>query len=108
MCSSQPVACRLVRCWLSPKEIEAKAGANQNRDFELESACLQAVRLRQSGNDYRHVLYPRADRRAFFARDEGKTAARSRRIIAASPRKVSAAQADDDIVLSDVSDPYAN
>src|SRR5262245_56883500 len=48
-------------------------------------------RLWQSGNNYRLVLYPRADRRAFFARDEGKTAARSRRTIAASPRKVSAA-----------------
>src|SRR5271165_2643235 len=47
-------------------------------------------RLWQSGNDHRLVLYSWADRRAFLARDEGKTAARIRLTVAGTGRRASA------------------
>src|SRR5260370_1213015 len=47
-------------------------------------------RLWQSGSDHRLVLYSWADCRAFPARDEGKTAARSRLTVAATGRRASA------------------
>src|SRR5437764_13582486 len=46
-------------------------------------------RIWQGGNDHRLVLHSRADRRAFPARDEGKTAAGSRLTVAATARRAS-------------------
>src|SRR5262249_43118289 len=61
----------------------------RDRSADRRHLDRQPRRLRQSGNHYRLVLHSWADRRAFLARDEGKTAAGGRRTVAGSRRRAS-------------------
>src|SRR5262249_56607713 len=61
----------------------------RDRSADRRHLDRQPRRLWQSGHDYRDVLHSWADRRAFLARDERKTAAGSRLAVAGSCRRTS-------------------